>query len=74
MERQEALLRRFDLPLRCPGVDPGRVAAAMALDKKVLGETIRWVLLEDVGRAVVRSDVPQALVQSVLQDLSRQLG
>ena len=58
----------------CPGVDPERVVAAMALDKKVLGETIRWVLLEDVGCAVVRSDVPEALVQSVLQDLSRRTG
>ena len=70
VERQEALLRRFDLPLRCPGVDLERVAAAMALDKKVQGKNIRWVLLEDVGRAVVRGDVPEALVQRVLSELS----
>ena len=69
VERQEALLRRFDLPMRCPGVDLERVAAAMALDKKVQGKAIRWVLLEDVGRAVVRGDVPEALVQQVLGDL-----
>ena len=70
VERQEALLLRFDLPLRCPGVDLERVAAAMALDKKVQGTAVRWVLLEDVGRAVVRGDVPEALVRSVLEDLS----
>lgn len=70
VERQEALLRRFDLPLRCPGVELERVGAAMALDKKVQGTAVRWVLLEDVGRAVVRGDVPESLVRSVLEDLS----
>ena len=69
VERQEALLRRFDLPLQCPEVDPVRVSGAMALDKKAVGKTLRWVLLEGVGRAVVRSDVPDTLVQEVLRDL-----
>ena len=69
--RQEALLRRFDLPLRCPEVDLERVSSAMALDKKAVGKAIRWVLLESVGRAVVRSDVPDTLVQDVLRDLAR---
>ena len=69
VERQEALLRRFDLPLRCPEVDLERVTAAIALDKKAQGKTLRWVLLEGVGRAVVRSDVPDTLVQDVLRDL-----
>jgi 3-dehydroquinate synthetase len=34
------------------------VLAAMELDKKVRGKAIRWVLLEDIGRVVIRSDVP----------------
>ena len=70
VERQEALLLRFDLPLRCPGVDLGRVADAMALDKKVQGEANRWVLLEGMGQAVVRDDVPESLVEQVLRELS----
>ena len=41
VERQEALLRRFDLPLQCPEVDPVRVSGAMALDKKAVGKTLR---------------------------------
>ena len=71
VERQEALLRRFDLPLRCPEVDLERVSDAMALDKKAVGKALRWVLLERVGRAVVRSDVQDTLVQDVLRDLAR---
>ena len=71
VERQEALLRRFDLPLRCPEVDLERVSDAMALDKKAVGKALRWVLLERVGRAVIRSDVQDTLVQDVLRDLAR---
>ncbi|MCZ6890953.1 MAG: 3-dehydroquinate synthase, partial [Chloroflexi bacterium] len=74
VERQEALLRRFDLPLRCPEVDLERVTAAMALDKKAEGKALRWVLLEGVGRAVVRTDVPDTLVQEVLRDLIADLS
>lgn len=69
-ERQNALLARFGLPLRAPGVDHRRVLAAMALDKKVRGKTIRWVLLEGVGKPVVRDDVPDDLVSATVQGLT----
>ncbi|MFH1140973.1 MAG: 3-dehydroquinate synthase [Chloroflexota bacterium] len=70
VERQEAILRRFNLPVACPGVDQERVEAAMALDKKAEGATMRWVLLDGMGHAVVRSDVPQELVRQVLRELA----
>jgi 3-dehydroquinate synthetase len=41
----------------------------MSLDKKVQSGTNRWVLLEDVGRAVVRQDVPWELVEETLNEL-----
>jgi 3-dehydroquinate synthase len=66
VERQRAVLERFGLPARAPGVDAARVIEAMALDKKVAGGAIRWVLLEDIGRAVLRSDVPPDLVREVV--------
>jgi shikimate kinase/3-dehydroquinate synthase len=69
-ERQRALLERAGLPARVPaGLDRRRILDAMAMDKKVVGGAQRWVLLEDVGRAVVRDDVPPALVESVLDDM-----
>ncbi len=64
------MLRKFNLPVACPGVDLERVEAAMALDKKAEGASMRWVLLEGMGRAVLRSDVPQELVQQVLRELA----
>lgn len=70
VERQRAILRRFGLPLRSPpGVDPDRVLAALALDKKVSGKAVRWVLLEDVGRTVLRDDVPPEMVRDVVKGL-----
>ena len=70
LERQEEVLRRFDLPVRISDVDIERVEAAMTLDKKAEGSNLRWVLLEGVGRAVVRNDVPYDLMREVLAELA----
>ncbi len=65
-DRQWRLLERFGLPVSAEGLDRERITAAMALDKKVQGKAIRWVLLEGIGRPVVRDDVPPEVVASAL--------
>ena len=50
--------------------DRDAVRRAMGVDKKTEGGTLRWVLLEGVGRAVLRSDVPQELVESALDEVA----
>ena len=67
--RQQRLLERFNLPIRASGVAVDAVLGAMTLDKKVQGGSNRWVLLEEVGKAVVRSDVPRDLVEATVRDL-----
>ena len=67
--RQERALEAFDLPTSCTGVAVESVLQAMQLDKKVRGERIRWVLLTDVGRTVLRDDVPDDVVESVIGEL-----
>jgi len=42
----------------------------MELDKKTKGKAIRWVLLQDIGEAMIRSDVPQKDVLDVLRELA----
>ena len=71
VERQKELLERFGLPLACPGIDVGAISQAMARDKKVADRAIRWVLLDDIGHAVVRGDVPTSIVDGVLKKLTQ---
>jgi 3-dehydroquinate synthetase len=86
VERQQALLQKFGLPtsLRAEAASQRRgrkrnnfklslagVTKAMELDKKVRGKAIHWVLLQDIGKAVIRSDVPQRDVLGVLRELSK---
>ena len=70
-ERQARLFSSYKLPLRHTGVDPDAVLAAIALDKKVAARKVRWVLLEDVGRPVIRDDVPSDIVRDVVQRMGR---
>jgi shikimate kinase / 3-dehydroquinate synthase len=76
VERQQALLQKFGLPtsLRAKRsnlkLSLAGVTRAMELDKKVRGKAIRWVLLQDIGKAVIRSDVPQKEVAAVLRELA----
>jgi 3-dehydroquinate synthetase len=65
-ERQQRLIRAYGLPERVEGARIEDVRRAMALDKKVQSGTIRWVLLEDIGRAVVRDDVGDRIVRKAL--------
>jgi len=69
VKRQQSLLQRFDLPVSFSKIDLTDVERAMELDKKVRGGAIRWVLLEDMGKAVIHSSVPRQDVLAVLQEL-----
>ncbi len=74
VQRQQALLQRFGLPTRwhCEQSEAiSDVNKAMELDKKIRAKAIRWVLLQDIGRTTIRSDVPQKDVLAVLQELSQ---
>ncbi|MBM3959121.1 MAG: 3-dehydroquinate synthase [SAR202 cluster bacterium] len=70
VERQDSLLRRFNLPLRAPGVPVDKLLAATRGDKKTRGGAIRWVLLEGPGKATTRRDVPEKLVREVLVEIA----
>ena len=69
VDQQERLLERFNLPTSAPGVSLDGVFQAMSLDKKTEGGVNRWVLLEDVGKAVVRHDIPRDLVEETVREL-----
>jgi len=70
VERQQALLQKFGLPTGFSGLGLAEITRAMELDKKTKEKAIRWVLLQDIGKVVIRSDVPQQDVLAVLQELA----
>ncbi|HLJ59464.1 MAG TPA: 3-dehydroquinate synthase [bacterium] len=74
LHRQAALLRGAGLPVRLAELRlrrppaPEAVAAAMTLDKKARAGRLRFVLPVEIGRTVVRDDVPTPLLEEVLGD------
>jgi shikimate kinase/3-dehydroquinate synthase len=70
VERQQSLLQKFRLPTDFTGLDLTGITKAMEVDKKVKEKAIRWVLLQDIGEAVIRNDVPQQDMLAVLQELA----
>jgi 3-dehydroquinate synthase len=68
-ERQRRLLERYGLPTKADGLNRADLMAAIALDKKVQGKSIRWVLLERIGKAVLRDDVSPEVVQAALDEV-----
>jgi 3-dehydroquinate synthase len=68
-QRLLTLIRRAGLPTSGMTLDPSAVMEAMAFDKKVKSGRIRFVLLERIGSAMVRDDVPPALVREAVESL-----
>jgi 3-dehydroquinate synthase len=65
-ERVTALIQRAGLPVRGPALGADRYLELMRVDKKAEGGQIRFVVIEQPGRAGVRP-APDELVRDVLQ-------
>ena len=57
------------LPVRGMKLDPAAVIDAMIFDKKVKGGKIRFILLDRIGHAVIRDDLPPELVREAVESL-----
>jgi 3-dehydroquinate synthase len=66
VETQDALLDAFGLPDRPPRVDPKRVLAAIALDKKARRGKVAWVMPRRMGHAEIGHAVPAGIVRRVV--------
>ena len=69
-ERVRSLLARAGLPVTAKGLAPARMQQLMKGDKKVKDGRIHFVLLERLGAATVRDDVPVAAVDHTLARLA----
>jgi 3-dehydroquinate synthetase len=69
LERQQAVLRACGLPECAPGLDLDAILEATLHDKKARAGAVQWVLLDSIGRAVVRSDLPQEVVTRAVRSV-----
>jgi 3-dehydroquinate synthase len=69
LTRQLDLQRAFGLPLQASGLARDAVLDAMLMDKKVVDGKARFILLEGIGHAVVRDDVPAELIEETVRGL-----
>ena len=67
-ERVRDLLARAGLPVDPPRIGVARAFELMQMDKKVLAGTVRLVLLERLGRAVLSGDYDQAALNATLAE------
>jgi 3-dehydroquinate synthase len=68
--RVRAILERAGLPIAAKGLAPEYMHELMSIDKKSKEGRVRFVLLERLGSAVVRADVPFATVNQTLSKLA----
>ncbi len=67
VERVEAILRRFGLPVDVKALSASTLAEKMKIDKKVAAGRIRLVLLKAIGKSVVTGDYADAALRETLQ-------
>jgi 3-dehydroquinate synthase len=65
-----ALLGRAGLPTQAPTLSPRRFLELMSVDKKAKDGSLRFIVLEGIGAASVRADVPPAALQDTLARLT----
>jgi len=68
--RIRALLGRAGLPVAASGVGPQRMLQLMSVDKKARAGRVPFVVLQGLGAAMLRTDVPPAAIERTLSRLT----
>ncbi len=71
LARTVSLFERAGLPTQGPALGADRYLELMALDKKVAAGKLRLILLEAIGRGVIRGDVPAAEIRAAIEACCR---
>lgn len=68
IERIKNLLLKFDLPITC-SISPVLILKKIRGDKKRIKDKIRWVLLEDIGKAIIYQNVNEETILKTINQL-----
>jgi len=67
-----ALIDKVGLPTRSPGLpETDALMEAMTRDKKVHGGHVRLILLDGLGKAIIRDDVDPAMVRAAWESIRK---
>jgi 3-dehydroquinate synthetase len=67
-DRLRDILAKAGLPIEAPRIGAAKALELMQMDKKVLAGSLRLVLLEKMGRAIVTADYSQAALDATLAE------
>jgi 3-dehydroquinate synthase len=65
--RIESLIKKSGLPERIRKISVGAIIKAYYHDKKFIGPRNRFVLINGIGRATIRQNLPLALIRGILK-------
>jgi 3-dehydroquinate synthase len=68
LARLRDILARTGLPTKAPRIGAAKAFELMQMDKKVMAGTVRLVLLEKLGRAIVTAQYPAAALDATLAE------
>lgn len=66
-QRIKKILKLLNLPVHAPEMDEPKILEAIGHDKKSTGHKIQWVLLSDVGKTKLSTDVSTEDLHEVIQ-------
>lgn len=67
LETSLGILKRFDFRLPPFDINPGEIFQALRSDKKRVDGTIHWVLLEDIGKPIIATDVDNDQISRAIE-------
>jgi 3-dehydroquinate synthase len=68
LERVRDILLRTGLPTEAPRIGAAKAFELMQMDKKVLAGSVRLVLLEKLGRAIITDQYAKAALEAILAE------
>jgi len=74
VRRVRTLVARAGLPIEGPPMRPQRYLDLMAVDKKAAGGQVRFIVLEAIGRAAIRSGLDEAWIRGAIEACSPGAG
>jgi len=69
LARQRKVLESYGLAVKASGLNADELIEATKSDKKSRGGTIRWVLLEEPGKATTSRDVSEVVVREAIESI-----